>query len=43
MGKMEKNRKENHSTKVTKIPKTKEKIWDEYKRSGVEMSCDTKG
>ena len=30
MGKMEKNRKENHATKVTKIPiKQKTEIWDE--------------
>ena len=30
MGKMEKTRKENHATKVTKIPKTK--IWAERNR-----------
>ena len=30
MGKTEKNRKENHATKVTKIPKKQQmKIWDE--------------
>ena len=29
IGKTWKNRKGNHATKVTKIPKTKTKIWDE--------------
>ena len=28
MGKMEKKRKENHATEMTKIPKTKTEIWD---------------
>ena len=30
MGKTEKNRKENHTTKVTKIPKTKNMGWREH-------------
>ena len=29
MGKTEKIQKKNHATEVTKIPKTKTKIWDE--------------
>ena len=28
-----KNRKENHSTKVTKIPKTNRQVWDEQNKS----------
>ena len=28
-----KNRKENHATKVTKIPKTNRQVWDEQNKS----------
>ena len=33
MGKMERKQKENHATKVTKIPKNQKMKWDERKKS----------